>query len=150
MTMPQRVTILVADDDADDRQLTKEALAECRLANDIHFVNDGQELLAYLRHEGTHTEEASPRPALILLDLNMPRMSGAEALAEIKADSSLRHIPIVILSTSRTDTDIKSTYVLGASSYIAKPVTFDGLVRALASLGQYWFELVELPKETAR
>ena len=147
MTIIQRATILVADDDADDRQLTLEALAACHVTNDLQFVHDGRDLLDYLRHEGKRAETLSPRPTLILLDLNMPRMSGTEALAEIKADSMLRQIPIVILSTSRTDADVRATYALGASSYITKPVTFDGLVRAMASLTHYWFELVELPAE---
>ena len=148
MTTTPRATILVADDDADDRQLTMEALATCHCANDLRFVNDGRDLLDYLRHEGKRAEELSPRPTLILLDLNMPRMSGTEALAEIKADPTLRQIPIVILSTSRTDADVRATYALGASSYITKPVTFDGLVRAMTSLTQYWFEVVELPAES--
>ena len=147
MTAMPRVTILVADDDEDDRQLILEALTQCRLAADLHFVNDGQALLDYLRHDGQRPPAHSPRPTLILLDLNMPRMSGTEALAEIKADAALREIPIVILTTSRTDKDVRVTYELGASSYIAKPVTYDGLVAAMASLKQYWFELVELPPE---
>jgi CheY-like chemotaxis protein len=140
------VTILIADDDADDRETTAEALRENRLANDLHFVADGQELLDYLRREGQHHDPSgSPRPALILLDLNMPRMNGHEALAEIKRDPRLKQIPIVVLTTSRSDEDVCRTYDLGVNSYISKPVSFAGLVNAMRSVRQYWFELVALP-----
>lgn len=146
MTTSRRVTILLAEDDVDDRQLTIEALTECRMANDLHCVKDGRELIDYLCHQGVHAAPVeAPRPTLILLDLNMPRMDGREALAEIKADPRLRGIPIVILTTSSSDVDVCHTYGLGANSYIAKPVTFDGLVRAMMALKRYWFELVELP-----
>ena len=140
------VTIVMADDDADDRMFAREALAENRLANDLHFVSDGEELLDFLRHEGRYADPvSSPRPGLILLDLNMPNMDGREALEAIKADPKLRHIPVIILTTSRTEADIFSSYDLGASSYITKPVTFEGLVQAMGQLGRYWFEIVELP-----
>lgn len=148
MTSPIPVTILIADDDPDDREMTADALRESRLANDLHFVADGQELLDYLRREGEHTDAAlSPRPSLILLDLNMPRMDGREALAEIKRDARLKRIPIVVLTTSRTDVDVCSTYDLGVNSYISKPVTFAGLVEAMRSIGHYWFNIVALPSE---
>ncbi|MEO7456124.1 MAG: response regulator [Gemmatimonadaceae bacterium] len=144
------ITLLLVDDDADDREMTADALRESRLANDLHFVNDGQELLDYLRREGAHADPASsPRPSLILLDLNMPRMDGREALAVIKKDPTLKRIPIVILTTSRADEDICSTYDLGVNSYISKPVSFEGLVQAMKSVGRYWFELVELPPVVA-
>jgi CheY-like chemotaxis protein len=143
---PVPITLLLADDDVDDREMTAEALRESRLANDLHFVGDGQELLDYLRREGAHAAPgASPRPALILLDLNMPRMDGREALAIIKQDPALKRIPIVILTTSTADEDICRTYDLGVNSYISKPVTFAGLVQAMQSIGRYWFEIVELP-----
>ena len=142
----QPVTLLMADDDKDDCLLTKEALSEGRLLNDLHFVHDGEELLDYLRHQGRFSAAgAAPRPQLILLDLNMPRMDGREALRTIKADPRLRIIPIVILTTSKAEEDILRSYDLGASAFITKPVTFEGLVQAMQTLRRYWFEIVELP-----
>ena len=143
---PNPITILMADDDPDDRMLTRDALAESRLANDLHFVEDGEELLDYLRQRGKFADpQSSPRPGLILLDLNMPRKDGREALREIKSDPSLRHIPVVVLTTSKAEEDIYRTYDLGVNSFITKPVTFDGLVDVMRALGRYWFEIVELP-----
>ena len=143
---PKPITILLADDDADDRMLARDALVESRLANDLHFVEDGEQLLDYLYRRGKfESAESSPRPGLILLDLNMPRKDGREALQEIKADPSLRHIPIVVLTTSKAEEDIYRTYDLGVNSFITKPVTFDGLVKVMKVLGRYWFEIVELP-----
>ena len=140
------VTILVADDDADDRSLTKEAFEEARLVNDLRFVEDGQELLDYLQRRGRYSDPAtSPTPGLILLDLNMPRKDGREALAEIKADPVLRAIRVVILTTSNAEADILRSYNLSAASYITKPVTFTSLVDIVRTLGKYWFEIVELP-----
>jgi two-component system response regulator len=140
------IAILIADDDADDRMMARDALDECRLANQTHFVEDGVELLAYLRRQGRFAEpEAARRPGLILLDLNMPKMDGREALREIKADPTLRRIPIVVMTTSKAEEDIYRTYDLGVSSYVAKPVTFEGLVEVMKTLGRYWFEIVELP-----
>jgi len=146
MTPSKSIVILMADDDADDRLLAKDALAECRLANDLHFVENGEELLDYLKRRGKYVQLAdSPRPGLILLDLNMPRKDGREALREIKADPELRKIPVVVLTTSKADTDIGSIYELGANSFISKPVSFDSLVDVMKILGRYWFEIVELP-----
>lgn len=143
------ITILMADDDADDRLLAKDALFESRLVNNLYLVSDGQELLDYLRHQGSYTDPStSPRPGVILLDLNMPRMDGFEALAEIRRDAALRQIPVVILTTSKTEEDIYRGYDLGANSFVTKPVSFEGLVSAMKALGQYWFEIVELPTET--
>ncbi len=140
------IYLLMADDDADDRLLTREALAESRLANQLVFVEDGEELMDYLRHRGRYSNGgASPRPGLILLDLNMPRKDGREALREMKADPDLRLIPVVVLTTSKAEEDILRTYDMGASAYISKPVTFAGLVHVMRVLGQYWFEIVELP-----
>jgi CheY-like chemotaxis protein len=140
------ISILVADDDADDRLMAKEALDECRLSNELHFVEDGVDLLNYLRRQGRYAEAgAAGRPGLILLDLNMPKMDGREALREIKADPTLRRIPIVVMTTSKAEEDIYRTYDLGVSSYVAKPVTFEGLVEVMKTLGRYWFEIVELP-----
>ncbi len=142
------ITILMADDDADDRLMTREAFEEARLANDLRFVEDGVELLDYLYRRGKYADPASsPRPGLILLDLNMPRKDGREALREIKADPSLRTIRVVVLTTSEAEEDIERTYDLSASSYITKPVTFAGLTEVIKALGKYWLEIVELPGE---
>ena len=140
------IVILVADDDADDRILIKEALEENRLANDLHFVVDGEQLIDYLYHRGEFTNmDETPRPGLILLDLNMPKKDGREALREIKSDPELRKIPVVVLTTSKADTDIGNIYELGANSFVAKPVTFDSLVNVMKVIKSYWFEIVQLP-----
>ncbi|ENN98090.1 MULTISPECIES: response regulator [Pseudoalteromonas] len=140
------ITILMADDDEDDRLLTQDALAESRVLNELHFVEDGVELLEYLERKGKFEDKnSSPRPGLILLDLNMPRMDGREALETIKANPNLKGIPVVILTTSKQEEDMVKGYNLGAASYITKPVTFDGLVDLMKTLGKYWVEFVELP-----
>jgi CheY-like chemotaxis protein len=143
----QPITILMADDDEDDRELTRDALHEARLANDLRFVFDGVELMDYLRREGTYADSSveAPRPGIILLDLNMPKKNGREALAEIKAEETLRRIPIVVLTTSNDEQDVLRTYDLGANSFITKPVTFGGLVEVMRAWGRYWFEIVDLP-----
>ena len=147
--MPSRtksITILLADDDADDRMLTKDALDESRVANELLFVEDGEQLMDYLYRRGPYADpQQSPRPGLILLDLNMPRKDGREALKEIKSDPNFRHIPVVVLTTSKAEEDIYRTYDLGVNSFITKPVTFEGLVSIMRGLGRYWFEIVELP-----
>ena len=141
------ITILMADDDDDDRLMAQDALQESRVINDFHMVCDGVELLEYLRRKGKYADKAlSPRPGLILLDLNMPRMDGRQALSEIKADPELRCIPIVILTTSKEEEDKLKGYNLGAASYISKPVSFDRLVELMRTLGKYWVEFVELPE----
>jgi CheY-like chemotaxis protein len=141
------VTILMADDDEDDRVLTANALKASRLVNDIRFVVDGEDLMHYLRGIGVYAKGgvAAPKPGIILLDLNMPKMDGREALAEIKADPELRRIPVVILTTSKDEEDVFRTYDLGVNSFVTKPVTFEELAAALQALACYWFELVELP-----
>jgi len=140
------ITILLAEDDADDRLLVKEALAEGRVLNELRSVEDGEELLDYLRRRGRYADpEESPRPGLVLLDLNMPRKDGREALREIKGDPDLKRIPIVVMTTSKAEEDVLRSYDLGANSYITKPVTFERLVELMKVLGRYWFELVELP-----
>ncbi|MFO0577677.1 MAG: response regulator [Polyangia bacterium] len=145
------ITLLIAEDDLEDQMLTRDALVESRLANDLRFVQDGEELLQYLRQEGPFAEAgAAPQPGLILLDLNMPKKDGREALREIKADPVLRHIPIVVLTTSKADEDIFRTYDLGVSSFITKPVSFQGLIEVMTTLGRYWFDVVELPPRTER
>ena len=147
---PRPITILLADDDADDRMLARDALKESRLANDLRHVENGEELMDYLHRRGDYADpEKSPTPGLILLDLNMPRKDGREALREIKSDAKLRHIPVVVLTTSKAEEDIYRTYDLGVNSFITKPVTFDGLVNVMRTLGSYWFEIVELPNTQA-
>jgi CheY-like chemotaxis protein len=142
------ITILYADDDAEDRMLVKDAWAENRLANELHFVEDGEELMDYLRRRGPYTHLAGePLPGMILLDLNMPRKDGREALQEIKADPRLRSIPVVVLTTSKAEEDILRAYDLGVNSFILKPVTFQSLVDLTLTLSKYWFEVVELPSE---
>jgi CheY-like chemotaxis protein len=140
------ITILLADDDEEDRLMTKEALTESRLANDVRFVADGEELTDYLFGRGGYADPAdAPTPGLILLDLNMPKKDGREVLAEIKSEPRLRQIPVVVLTTSKTEEDIVRSYELGVNSFITKPVTFEGLVAAMTVFTQYWFEIVALP-----
>ena len=139
------IIILMADDDDDDYLLTQKALGESKLLNELHRVRDGEELLAYLRHEGPYKESAPERPGVILLDLNMPRMDGREALREIKSDATIRDIPIVVFTTSKAEEDVYRSYKLGVNSFITKPVTFDNLIQVMKTLGKYWFEIVELP-----
>lgn len=140
------ITVLMADDDPDDRMMAKEAFEEARLVNDLHFVEDGEELMDYLHQHGKFGGVIpAPPPSLILLDLNMPRKDGREAIREIKADPDLRRIPIVVLTTSKAEEDIVRTYDLGVSSYITKPVTFAALVELMKTLGNYWLTIVELP-----
>jgi CheY-like chemotaxis protein len=143
------IVILLADDDEEDRMLAADALEESRVVNDFRFVTDGEELLDYLYRRGKYSEPGSaPTPGLILLDLNMPKKDGREALREIKADPELRRIPVVVLTTSQAEEDIYRTYDLGANSFITKPVSFEGLVSVMRDIGRYWIEIVELPPET--
>jgi CheY-like chemotaxis protein len=142
------VVILVADDDDEDCLLIKDAFKEGLLVNGLRFVGDGEELMDYLRRKGKYKDPSlSPRPGIILLDLNMPRKDGREALKEIKSDPDLKAIPVVVLTTSKDEEDILRSYVSGANSYITKPVTFAGLVNAVKGLGKYWLEIVELLPE---
>jgi CheY-like chemotaxis protein len=140
------MTIVLADDDEDDRELIRDALRDPALEAQMQFVADGQELLDYLRRS-SRTSTDTPRPAIILLDLNMPRMDGREALAEIKADPALRTIPVIVLTTSTSELDVHHAYGLGASSYITKPVTHDTLTEVMEAVAEYWFETVELPSD---
>ncbi len=140
------ILVLVADDDPEDRMLIEDAFEESRLPNTLEFVEDGEDLLDYLhRRNGYSDPSASPRPGLILLDLNMPRKDGREALKEIKSDPHLRQIPVVVMTTSKAEEDIVRTYDLGVNSFVTKPVTFEGLVEVVKALGRYWFQIVELP-----
>lgn len=146
MTGSERITILMADDDPDDQLLVQDAFEEVHLNNQFAFVNDGIELMDYLHRRGDYADLAgTPLPGLILLDLNMPKKDGREALMEIKADPVLRTIPVVILTTSSAEEDILRTYDLGANSFIVKPVTFDKLVEIIRKVTNYWFEIVRLP-----
>lgn len=146
MKPKNRVPILIADDDMDDCQMIKEALIESRLLNDLHFVNDGEELMDYLEHRGKFEDHKKyPTPGIILLDLNMPKKDGREALKEIKSNPNLRQIPVIVLTTSKAEEDIFRTYNLGVNSFITKPVAFESLVQIMKELGRYWFEIVELP-----
>ena len=141
--------ILLADDDAEDREMTRRALDKNELAHELHCVCDGEELLDYLHRRGTYAPPAqSPVSGLILLDLNMPKKDGREVLAEIKADPLLRRIPVVVMTTSQAEQDISRTYDLGTNSYIAKPITLPALVEVMKVLGQYWFHVVKLPEPT--
>jgi two-component system, response regulator len=141
----------MADDDEEDRELTRDALAAAHLANELYFVSDGQELLDYLHRDGRYREgkATAPRPGIILLDLNMPKKDGREALAEIKADEALRQIPIVVLTTSNDEQDVLRSYDLGVNSFITKPVTFGSLVDVMGAWTRYWFEIVELPGQSS-
>lgn len=141
------VPILIADDDIDDCEMIREALQESRLLNELHFVRDGEDLMDYLHHKGKYQDsEKFPLPGLILLDLNMPRKDGREALKEIKSDRQLRQIPVVVFTTSKAEEDIYRTYDLGVNSFITKPVAFEALVQTMRALGRYWFEIVALPE----
>lgn len=144
--MQRSITILLTDDDEEDLQMTLEALRESRLGNDLRITRDGEELMDYLLRRGRYADPSdAPMPGLILLDLNMPKKDGREALAEIKANPDLRQIPVIVLTTSKAEEDIFRSYDLGVNSFITKPVTFAGLVEAMKVLSQYWFEIVELP-----
>ena len=145
------ITILIAEDDIDDRMLLKDAFEENKLSNELRFVENGEELLAYLRREGKFADTAeSPYPGLVLLDLNMPRMDGREALKVIKNDPQLKCLPVVVLTTSKAEEDIVRTYNLGVSSFITKPVTFKDLLRVVQVLNEYWIEIVQLPPAGGR
>lgn len=142
------IKLLIADDDADDRLLIEDAFMECRLKNERDYVEDGEELLHYLRGEGKWSHrDASDLPGIILLDLNMPRMDGRTALSHLKDDPVLRRIPVVVLTTSKAEEDIMRTYDLGVNSFISKPVTFDALVNVVQALNHYWIEVVQLPSQ---
>lgn len=143
----EAITILMADDDEEDCALTKEAMTDARLANEMRFVYDGEQLMDYLHQRGEFGPGGTeaPRPGMILLDLNMPKKDGREALAEIKSDPELRRIPVCVLTTSAAEEDIFRSYDLGVNSFITKPVTFAGLVEVLQGWTRYWFEIVELP-----
>lgn len=151
MTDPKGIVILMADDDDDDYLLTEKALKQSKLLNTLCRVHDGEELMDYLNQRGEFADKAAcARPGVILLDLNMPKKDGREALKEIKSDPELRDIPVVVFTTSKAEEDIYKSYQLGVNSFITKPVTFDGLIKVMQTLGRYWFEIVELPVQHER
>lgn len=142
----KRITILIADDDEDDRLMTREAFEEVKILNQLIFVKDGVELMDYLYRRGNFGDDGHyPRPGLILLDLNMPRMDGRDALRTIKNDEKLRSMPVIVFTTSKAEEDIVRSYNLGVNCFITKPVTYAGLVKVVTQLNSFWFELVELP-----
>jgi len=146
MTPPKINTILLAEDDSDDRLLAQDAMRECGLITDLRMVEDGVQLMDYLHRANKYSQPgAAPSPSLILLDLNMPRKDGREALREIRSDANLRKIPVVIFTTSTADTDIAKVYDLGANSFISKPVAFNGLIAVMRMLADYWLNMVVLP-----
>jgi CheY-like chemotaxis protein len=143
---PKPSVIVMAEDDLDDRLLIKDALAESNWPADLRFVDNGEEMMDYLTRSGKYADaKAAPKPNLILLDLNMPRKDGREVLREMKTRVDLKRIPVVVLTTSRADTDIEKMYELGANSFISKPIQFDSLVKLMRLLSQYWLQTVELP-----
>ena len=149
-TPRQPITILMAEDDPDDRLLTQEAFAECRLGNPLRFAVDGEQLMDYLLRNSPFEDPVEyPMPGLILLDLNMPRKDGREALREIKEHPDLRKIPVVILTTSKAEEDVVASYRDGANSFITKPVSFASLIDVVQALGNYWLQIVDLPAEPA-
>ncbi|MCI4667349.1 MAG: response regulator [Bacteroidia bacterium] len=142
----QSIIILIAEDDEEDRMLLQDAMEEGKLANKLFFVEDGEELLDYLQGKDKYqNRDLFPLPGLILLDLNLPKIDGREALKIIKADPILKRIPVIVLTTSKAEEDIVRTYDLGVNSFITKPVSFEGLVDVTQTLSHYWFEIVALP-----
>jgi CheY-like chemotaxis protein len=141
----QRRVLLMADDDAEDRQLVRDALVENGFDHELRWVCDGVELFEYLRQEGEYAERSSPRPDIILLDFKMPRMDGREVLGKIKSDPGLRQIPVIALTTSAADDDIAFSYNAGANSFITKPTSFREWVDILRIVCTFWFQVAELP-----
>jgi len=139
------VEILLAEDNPGDVMLTKKALEEGKLANNLHVATDGVDALQFLRQEGEYDD--TPRPDLILLDLNMPRKDGEEVLEELKDDEDLRRIPVVVLTSSESEEDIAKSYELNANAYLTKPVDFDGFVEIVNRMEDFWFQVVKLPED---
>lgn len=149
INLKNTISILIVDDDVEDCQMIREALSESRLLNEVEFLHDGEQLLAYLnQRHGESIQDGNMLPGLILLDLNMPRMDGREALREIKKHPHLQLIPIIVLTTSQAEEDIVRSYNLGANSFITKPIEFHSLVQVMRDIGRYWFEIVALPSST--
>lgn len=139
------MTILIADDDSDDRLLMEKALRQCNYQYAIQFVEDGEELMDYLRQRGAYDKQNAPWPDLLILDLNMPRKNGFQALTEIKADAILRRLPVVVMTTSSAEEDVLKTYNLGVNSFVVKPFNFSRLVEMAEALKRYWLDTVKLP-----
>ncbi|MDX1457062.1 MAG: response regulator [Marinobacter sp.] len=143
------VPILMAEDDALDRILTEEAFRESGLRNPLYFVEDGEELMAYLRRQPPYDDEQRyPMPGIILLDLNMPRLDGRGCLRAIRKDPNLNHLPVVVLTTSTEQAEVVRSYDLGANSFMSKSVDFEAFVRQIRAFGEYWCSVVELPNAT--
>jgi len=138
------IEVLLVEDNPGDVRLTREAMRESKVIVNLSVASDGEEALAFLRKEGAH--HGAPRPDLILMDLNLPKMDGREVLAEIKVDPDLRRIPVVVLTTSRAEEDILRTYNLHANCFITKPVDLDQFIRVVAAISEFWFSVVRLPK----
>ena len=148
MIEKKSITILLAEDDAEDRELIIEAWRRDGLINDIRSVKDGEELLDYFRQKGAYSDPSSaPRPGLILLDLNMPKIDGRAALKVMKADPELKRIPVVVMTTSNAEEDVYRSYDVGANAYIVKPINFDSMVEIMKTLRRYWFDIVALPED---
>lgn len=142
------MTIVVAEDDPDDRLLIEDAFEESGTSGEVHFVQDGEELLQYLRREADWSSlSGQPLPALVLLDLNMPKLDGREALKKIKGDENLCVVPIVVLTTSKAEEDVQTSYQAGVNSYLSKPRTFEDLIEIVQTLDRYWMSTVRLPEE---
>lgn len=140
-------TILLAEDNPKDVELTLEAMAENNLANNVVVVKDGVEALEYLRYEGKYKLRESGNPCVILLDIKMPRMDGIEVLRNIRSDAALKRIPVVVLTSSRTEIDIINTYELGVNAYVVKPVSFQQFIQAVKQIGSFWAVINELLPE---
>ncbi|MBC7570070.1 MAG: response regulator [Spirosoma sp.] len=139
------MTILIADDDMDDRLFMERALRQNGFTQAINFVEDGEDLMEYLRQNGRYKGQQPVYPNLLILDLNMPRKNGFQALAEIKADPALRRLPVIVMSTSSTHEDVLETYNLGVNSFVIKPFNFNRLVEIVGALKLYWMDIVKLP-----
>jgi two-component system, chemotaxis family, response regulator Rcp1 len=139
------IQILLVEDNEADARLTREALREAKMHTDLHVARDGVEALAFLRQQDQHGD--APRPDLILLDLNLPKKDGREVLSEIKADDSLRRIPVIVLTTSHAEADIVQAYDLHANGYVTKPVDFDSFTQVVRAIDEFWFTIVKLPRE---
>ncbi len=147
--LPSRIIdILMVEDNPADAELAVEALKGGKVQNHLHIVEDGVRALQFLRHEGDYSD--APRPGLILLDLNLPRMDGREVLAEIKNDAALKTIPVVVLTTSKADSDVLKSYDLNANCYVTKPVDFDKFLDVIQTIEGFWLSLVELPQDHER
>ena len=139
------MTILIADDDPDDRMFLEQAMRQNGYNQVIRCVDDGEDLMAYLRREGKYSEQDAPWPNLLILDLNMPRKNGFQALQEIKNDPQLRRLPVIVMTTSSADEDVIRTYNLGVNSFVTKPINFSRLVEMIGALKVYWMDTVKLP-----